>query len=305
VFIARAAGYTDEAPAEATFPDVPTNYWAFAEVEAAVANGVVLGYTDGLYRPATEVTRDQMAVYIQRAAVLETVAPVADPFGDVASDFWAAPSIVACVDAGIVAGYADGLYRPALKVTRDQMAVFVWRGLVRDQGDVVLGGPAVSDDAWLVPAGGPGTSELFLPDAVTATGANTVDDNGTPDDPDDDFDLATAPDAVVFVALDAVQVPDGDVVFEVSHVEVNDNGTPLDDTDDFDETIVDSTATETIDAAAAQAAVSGSAVYLVVSYQIPDAADLGNDGLPEDYTVTMTLPNGGSFEIGTFTIDAP
>jgi acid phosphatase type 7 len=54
-------------PAVAIFPDVPTDFWAFSHVEYAVNEGVVQGYDDGTYRPATIVTRDQMAVYVQRA----------------------------------------------------------------------------------------------------------------------------------------------------------------------------------------------------------------------------------------------
>jgi hypothetical protein len=36
-------------------------------VEYLAEEGVVQGYADGLYRPTTTVTRDQMAVYVARA----------------------------------------------------------------------------------------------------------------------------------------------------------------------------------------------------------------------------------------------
>jgi|GEM_PF-3327556 len=51
-------------------------------------------------------------------------------FPDVPLDHWAFDEIEACADAGIVAGYPDGTYRPALAVTRDQMAVYISRALV-------------------------------------------------------------------------------------------------------------------------------------------------------------------------------
>jgi hypothetical protein len=54
-------------PVVPTFADVPTQYWAYKHVEYCVAEGVVRGYDDGLYRPETAVTRDQMAVYVARA----------------------------------------------------------------------------------------------------------------------------------------------------------------------------------------------------------------------------------------------
>jgi hypothetical protein len=77
VFIARAiatptagadlVNYTP--PATATFPDVPTNFWAYKYVEyiAQPAIGVTKGYPDGDYHPEYICTRDQVAVYIQRA----------------------------------------------------------------------------------------------------------------------------------------------------------------------------------------------------------------------------------------------
>jgi hypothetical protein len=77
VFIARAiatptagvglVNYTP--PTTATFPDVPTNFWAYKYVEyiAQPGIGVTKGYPDGDYHPEYICTRDQMAVYIQRA----------------------------------------------------------------------------------------------------------------------------------------------------------------------------------------------------------------------------------------------
>jgi PKD repeat protein len=56
-----------EPPANATFSDVPTSMWCYKHVEYLASEGTVLGYPDGLYRPTTTVTRDQMAVYVTRA----------------------------------------------------------------------------------------------------------------------------------------------------------------------------------------------------------------------------------------------
>ncbi len=50
-------------------------------------------------------------------------------FSDVLPDHWAYDEVEACADAGIVAGYGDGLYHPELPVARDQMAVYISRAL--------------------------------------------------------------------------------------------------------------------------------------------------------------------------------
>jgi PKD repeat protein len=57
--------------------------------------------------------------------------------------FWAIEQILACVDAGIVAGYPDGTYGPANTVTRDQMAVYISRALTGSD-DKVPTGPATA-----------------------------------------------------------------------------------------------------------------------------------------------------------------
>jgi len=71
VFIARAVAGGDAGvpagPAEATFDDVPTDYWSYKYIEYCAANDVVQGYDAVTYGPTVPVTRDQMAVFITRA----------------------------------------------------------------------------------------------------------------------------------------------------------------------------------------------------------------------------------------------
>jgi uncharacterized repeat protein (TIGR01451 family) len=140
VYMARALAGGDAhvptGPAEPTFSDVLTDHWAYKYVEYAVAEGVVVGYPDGTYRPTQQVTRGQMAVYVARAMVApagdEGVPdPPAEPtFLDVTGTsewVWCYPHVEYVVDEGVVGGYADGTYRPQYTVTRDQMAVYVTR----------------------------------------------------------------------------------------------------------------------------------------------------------------------------------
>ena len=56
-------------PTTATFPDVPTSFWAYKYVEyiAQPSVAVTKGYPDGDYHPEYVCTRDQMAVYVARA----------------------------------------------------------------------------------------------------------------------------------------------------------------------------------------------------------------------------------------------
>lgn len=59
------------APATATFPDVPKDYWAFQYVEALAASGITQGMPDGNFHPRDPVTRAQMATFLSRALGLD------------------------------------------------------------------------------------------------------------------------------------------------------------------------------------------------------------------------------------------
>ncbi|MFB3882474.1 MAG: S-layer homology domain-containing protein [Armatimonadota bacterium] len=54
-------------PTTPTFTDVPTSYWSYKHIEYCAEQGIIKGYDDGNYRPASYVTRGQMAVYVAKA----------------------------------------------------------------------------------------------------------------------------------------------------------------------------------------------------------------------------------------------
>jgi Tol biopolymer transport system component len=65
-------------------------------------------------------------------------------FTDVCTGFWAFEEIMACVDANIVQGYAEGDYKPLIPMTRDQMAVYISRSLAGGDQNVPPGPPTPS-----------------------------------------------------------------------------------------------------------------------------------------------------------------
>jgi PKD repeat protein len=138
-----------------TFQDVLPNHWAWSQVEACVAAGIVGGYGSN-YRPGLTVTRDAMAVFISRGlagddAHVPTGPPTAT-FDDVPTDHWAFRYVEYAVDEGVVGGFGS-LYRPTLTVTREAMAVFVARAMCGGDASVPTGPPTafftdVPTDHW-------------------------------------------------------------------------------------------------------------------------------------------------------------
>ena len=131
------------------FSDIPVGFWADDQIQSCVDAGIIGGYSDGTYRPTLVVTRDAMAVFVARGLAggesgIPT-GPSTATFSDVPTDYWAFKHVEYAVAQHVVGGYGDGTYRPTNPVTRDQMAVFVYRAAIQPTGAaVVLAGPAVT-----------------------------------------------------------------------------------------------------------------------------------------------------------------
>ncbi|GGI05955.1 S-layer homology domain-containing protein [Egicoccus halophilus] len=109
-------------------------------VNCLAAYGITVGDTDGNFLPGTSTTRQQMALFVARflsQAVYGTNAlpPEAylleDAFPDVAvlRSAQQRAAINWLADLGIVSGFTDETYRPAARVSRQQMATYVAESL--------------------------------------------------------------------------------------------------------------------------------------------------------------------------------
>ena len=129
-------------PAPGSFSDVPSDHWAFAEIEACARAGLLPVFPDGSYRPTYPVPRALLAIVLARALaggddrVPETPGPVS--FRDVPLDHWAFRYIEYVHANGIAEGYPDGEYQPYLNLDRGQMAVFIARALAKQSGETEM-----------------------------------------------------------------------------------------------------------------------------------------------------------------------
>jgi len=112
-----------------TFTDVPISHWAYDYIEKLYAAGITAGCGDGKYCPDDQVTRAQMAVFIERAIYGSSFdPPPADGlFADVPVNYWAADWIEQFYWDGITSGCdtSTSKYCPDNPVTRAEMALFL------------------------------------------------------------------------------------------------------------------------------------------------------------------------------------
>ena len=101
--------------------DVP-GHWAAENITTAMSKGWVAGYPDRTFRPNTTLTRADFVTLLSRMSGEDLSGYTGDPFPDVPESKYYAASVAWAVQAGIVAGFPDGNFRPTENVTREQMA---------------------------------------------------------------------------------------------------------------------------------------------------------------------------------------
>jgi hypothetical protein len=109
---APAHGFSDVAPGE------PSVSWA-------AASGVAAGFPDGTFRPAEPVNRAQAAMMLWKVAG-RPAASGPPPFDDTSASAWYADGVAWAAAHGLVAGFADGSFRPDDPVSRAQLTA--WAG---------------------------------------------------------------------------------------------------------------------------------------------------------------------------------
>ena len=122
ILVNNAMGYTQTG--YASFADVPSYYWGRNAIRTGVAAGYISGDGDGSFRPNDPVTRQEAAVMISRILQLGQDNGAAAEYRDLsAMSRWAIGQIGSVSEAGIMAGYPDGTFRPLNLLTRAEAVV--------------------------------------------------------------------------------------------------------------------------------------------------------------------------------------
>ncbi|MFC3803725.1 S-layer homology domain-containing protein [Cohnella sp. GCM10012308] len=112
--------------AEYAFSDL-ANHWSRADVETLAARGIVSGDPAGTFRPNGSVTRAEFVkLVLPLLAGGSGPGIAAERFADVPANAWYADAVAKATAAGIVKG-AEGKFRPNDPITREEMAVMLFR----------------------------------------------------------------------------------------------------------------------------------------------------------------------------------
>lgn len=108
------------------YEDVAKGDWFYEAVAYTYNGGLMTGMDPTHFGPYGTLSRAQFALILHR---MENEAPVETEksFGDIVGGEWYGPAVLWAAQNGIVNGYENGCFGPADLITREQMAVMMYR----------------------------------------------------------------------------------------------------------------------------------------------------------------------------------
>lgn len=108
------------------FSDVSESDWFYEAVKFVHQRGLMGGYGDGRFGPNDTLSRAQLAQILFNKEGRPGVNYLLT-FSDVAGEAWYTEAIRWATSQGIVGGYGNGMFGPNDPITREQLAVMLWR----------------------------------------------------------------------------------------------------------------------------------------------------------------------------------
>ena len=109
------------------YTDLDRNGWYHEYVDWVLKNGVMNGVGGGLFEPNGETTRAMLVMVLYRMAGAPDMAGRESSFTDVSADSWYGAAVIWASENGIVNGVGGGLFDPDASLTREQMAMMLYR----------------------------------------------------------------------------------------------------------------------------------------------------------------------------------
>ena len=108
------------------FNDIPVGHWASKAIDTLSNLGILSGDGSGSFNPNKQVTREQFAKII--ALIFDASDENAtEMFVDVSESDWSYPYIASLSNYSIILGDSNGFFNKEDNITREDMAVIIWR----------------------------------------------------------------------------------------------------------------------------------------------------------------------------------
>ena len=108
------------------FTDLDTKAWYHDYTDYVIAHGLMQGTGNNIFAPAGTVNRAQMVMVLWNMSG-KPVVNYYMTYSDVSEDAWYSEAVRWATSEGIVGGYGNGKFGPNDSITREQMAVMLYR----------------------------------------------------------------------------------------------------------------------------------------------------------------------------------
>lgn len=108
------------------FTDVPPNAWYYDYVSYVDEKGLMTGLNNQYFGAAEELARAQFALILYRMNG-EPAVEFEQLFHDISDGIWYTDAVIWAGKEGVVTGYSNGSFGPGDNITREQMAVMMYR----------------------------------------------------------------------------------------------------------------------------------------------------------------------------------
>ena len=124
---------------ENPFTDVAEDAWYHDYVIAAYNAGLINGMGEGKFEPETNMTRAMLVTILYRAEGTPSVEGLENPFTDVPAEQWYTDAVIWAANNEIVNGMTATTFEPDTNITREQIAVILYRYAKASGADVSVG----------------------------------------------------------------------------------------------------------------------------------------------------------------------
>ena len=112
------------------FNDIAGVEWAKEAIVNLAEKGIIAGKGNNEFCPNDNITREEFVKMVV-AAFFEDVEPKEISFSDITDDSWSKIYIMKAYGCGIISGYSDDLFGAKNHVTRQDMAVILYRAALK------------------------------------------------------------------------------------------------------------------------------------------------------------------------------
>ncbi|MEK3688309.1 S-layer homology domain-containing protein [Paenibacillus sp. FSL R10-2736] len=113
------------------FKDLKQTNWAYIEVQKAIAQGYIGGFSDNTFRAGKQITKQETAVIMSRILKLDSngVSAAVSAKDSNLIPAWSKPAIGYLLEKGIMSNDSDGAFQPKRELTRAEAVVVIKKAL--------------------------------------------------------------------------------------------------------------------------------------------------------------------------------